>query len=539
MKLYIYLFNKYKKEIGIFKIKDNFILKSNDDNYFSYFPKYGENFNSKIILAIEETKSFNIKQVRFLYKNKDMIITFIESDLDTNHIEDNNFYDIFTEVIDFKIKQIVEKTYFKYLAKIKRQVHAIKLSLRVPEPYDICLYLFTIISLIINVASGESGVFETPFTIMLGIISFFRVITNLGKNKHDFNARYNGSKAIINPEKEEIINNIIKNRTNEYKDFVCSSFKANESEITQDIFMYSDKENKNLRNYASTMKLIKSKNRVKKTDDSRNMMGYVLSSKVKEGKQIFNSKLVGLDSDLHFYEKKDIFLKPVTYFDYVTNDESIFRVLTMANNSSYLFNGNKHTLYDNGSFKNIEGSSLTNLIGVNILLILNVDGIKYVVINRQNSFTDVNHFRLMPSGSGSLNYSDFKRNKKLSFNDILRIGMYRELEEESYIGTKYLNDHNARFNILGVARLISKSGKPDFFGKVEIDIAKSELENILKSYNIKQNKFLCTNKEHTLLENNYMEIIKLDKFLKENENNFLYNENESIQLRYTKYLLKM
>ncbi|UKI50215.1 MAG: hypothetical protein L6U99_01785 [Clostridium sp.] len=50
--------------------------------------------------------------------------------------------------------------------------------------------------------------------------------------------------------------------------------------------------------------------------------------------------------------------------------------------------------------------------------------------------------------------------------------MYRELEEESYLTEDYLNKHNAKFELLGFARLFSKAGKPDFFGMVTIEITK-------------------------------------------------------------------
>lgn len=287
------------------------------------------------------------------------------------------------------------------------------------------------------------------------------------------------------------------------------------------------------------MAIFESKNRVKETEDSKNMMGYVLSSKVKSGKMIFNSKLVGIDSELNFYPYKKIALKPVMYFDYVTNDESIYRALTVATKPKYLFKGYEYTLYPNKAFKNIDGSTLTNLIGVNIICVINVINTndKYVIINRQTTFTDVNHSKFVPSGSGYLNFADFKHNKNLSFKELLKLGMYRELEEESYLTVDYLTKHNAKFELLGFVRLFSKAGKPDFFGMVTIDLTSDECDEILRNYNKRQNEELKSNKEHTFLESNYMVLKEYNEFISLKDGSPTYCKNESPQLRYVKYLL--
>ena len=115
--------------------------------------------------------------------------------------------------------------------------------------------------------------------------------------------------------------------------------------------------------------------------------------------------------------------------------------------------------------------------------------------------------------------------------------MYRELEEESYLTEDYLNKHNAKFELLGFARLFSKAGKPDFFGMVTIEITKNECEEILKNYNKRQNEELKLNEEHTFLESNYMVLKEYDKFINGENGKLTYNKNESPQLRYVKYLL--
>jgi hypothetical protein len=72
---------------------------------------------------------------------------------------------------------------------------------------------------------------------------------------------------------------------------------------------------------------------------------------------------------------------------------------------------------------------------------------------------------LGPSGSGSLDWEDIdscrSRNNDMMLQDLLRLGMERELSEEigARVGTAY-----CRTAITGYARLLSRGGKPEFFG---------------------------------------------------------------------------
>ena len=68
-----------------------------------------------------------------------------------------------------------------------------------------------------------------------------------------------------------------------------------------------------------------------------------------------------------------------------------------------------------------------------------------------------------------------KNDENFTFKELLKYAMYRELSEESYIfinkdNTNNLNLNVTNFKVLGFARLASKAGKPDFFGKVQIKL---------------------------------------------------------------------
>ncbi len=58
MDLYAYIFNKYNKEIGIYKLNDGaYKYKSYDDKYCSAdFASFGANYCSMIILSLEAIK---------------------------------------------------------------------------------------------------------------------------------------------------------------------------------------------------------------------------------------------------------------------------------------------------------------------------------------------------------------------------------------------------------------------------------------------------------------------------------------------------
>ena len=157
-------------------------------------------------------------------------------------------------------------------------------------------------------------------------------------------------------------------------------------------------------------------------------------------------------------------------------------------------------------------------------------------------YNDVNGSRFVPSASGSLDLKDYvklKNKKQFHFKDLLKIGMLRELSEESYLNVDenmIINDLNLtvqNFKMLGFARLVSKAGKPDFFGKLEVKInSTNDIIRILENYDNYQNKYLGTHNHE--LETNRMIIISKDDFF----GNCLDEENLSPQLKYLIYLLK-
>ena len=157
----------------------------------------------------------------------------------------------------------------------------------------------------------------------------------------------------------------------------------------------------------------------------------------------------------------------------------IFKNICTPNEPTKVISGQKLTLnpLTNG-LRDIENSYLTNLIGINIMVELDVNGEIYYIVNLQSIYNDVNGSTFVPSASGSIDINDYLKNKNdenFTFKELLKYAMYRELSEESYIfinkdNTNNLNLNVTNFKVLGFARLASKAGKPDFFGKVQIKL---------------------------------------------------------------------
>ena len=220
----------------------------------------------------------------------------------------------------------------------------------------------------------------------------------------------------------------------------------------------------------------------------------------------------------------------------------IFKNICTPNEPTKVISGQKLTLnpLTNG-LRDIENSYLTNLIGINIMVELDVNGEIYYIVNLQSIYNDVNGSTFVPSASGSIDINDYLKNKNdenFTFKELLKYAMYRELSEESYIfinkdNTNNLNLNVTNFKVLGFARLASKAGKPDFFGKVQIKLnSVEEITKILNNYDLYQNKYLGSKTNE--LETMQMAIIsKHDLF-----NAKIEEVNQSPQLQYLIYLLK-
>ena len=287
--------------------------------------------------------------------------------------------------------------------------------------------------------------------------------------------------------KEEIIQTALQ-PTAKYEDFDSMDFKYANQET--EIFLYSPQANQHLAMNASKIVVEYQKSKQTLSKDSRRALACIISDKLSHDKSIFNGKLIGIDTDLCFNNIDKVVIKPVGYYAYVSTDEMIFRNMMISSDPNYYLAGHRLSLNPvTGKLKDIEHSSLTNLIGINLIVEIIVHKQHYLILQQQSMYNDVNGNRFVPSASGSLDrkdYKSFQNDKDKNFQTLLEYGMYRELQEECYVDVKQYTD--THFQLLGCARLMSKAGKPDFFAKLEIKVQhEDEIQKMLTIYDLCQN----------------------------------------------------
>lgn len=566
MKMIIYVKNSNNQFIGTYKLNEDVVFNKN-------------NLNKNILKALYESlnkRKVGLSQFKCLGKTKDACFFLVG----IKTFEEDLSLEYFTKLVDSKEEKISKRMLKKYQKKIKEA----KLSATLNAFFsnfglkDFIILFIEIAVLVISIVLklDESELYILILSVALLLINSIRKIINTifkvfeYRKSYELSSNYE-SKDLTNSIKKQVIDNYKK--SHKYKDFDYLVFKNGEItddiENSQEIFIYSDLENQNLKQFGASIKVLKNKYRNNLSDDSRNALAYVISNKLNYDKTIFNGHLIGINSDLNFKNVKEIEIKDVRYHNYVSADEMIYRNIKSATRFNKVIKGTDICLNPiTKGLIDIENSHLTNLIGVNLIIELHVNNKEYLIINQQSMYNDVNNSRLVPTSSGSLDKHDYIKfrlldiDENLGFEKLLSLGMFRELSEESYLDFEIkkdriivlsnLNLQVKDFHLLGVSRLVSKAGKPDFFGKLVLESNDQNIINkILENYDRKQNEYLGTKQE---LETTKMIIEEKEVLLDLNKRNKLfkkmymednkYSENNkekyilSPQLRYVFYLLE-
>lgn len=563
MKYIIYVKNKKNELVGIYNLKKITkvgslvdIKKTKKDIYYN--GKMNNNNLNLLYSLTEDLRNQNISllQYKCLGKNNEETYFLVKINIEDTNLTLNNFQQLDKEDNSYKKTINVLNKYHKKIVHGKHQAltNAILSELK---PID---YIMVIIEFILLIATIVTTLIKNPVdnntnncadsfnSLSILLLSIFVVLLQSVKtiikkiNKGlEFKKDCNLTTTIEGESKQDIINKIVNPKTfsKKYKDYQVMNFANSKKD---EAFIYSEKQNKTLDQNAAKLKINLEKDKIDLTNDSRKALAYIVSDKLENDKSIFNGKLLGINSDLNFDTLNCVNIKAVRYHSYVSTDEMIFKNICTPNEPTKVISGQKLTLnpLTNG-LRDIENSYLTNLIGINIIVELDVDGEIYYIVNLQSIYNDVNGSTFVPSASGSMDLNDYLRNKNkenFTFKELLKYAMYRELSEESYIfinkdNTNNLNLNVTNFKVLGFARLASKAGKPDFFGKVQIKLnSVEEITKILNNYDLYQNKYLGSKTNE--LETMQMVIIsKHDLF-----NAKIEEVNQSPQLQYLIYLLK-
>lgn len=563
MKYIIYVKNKKNELVGIYTLKKITkvaslvdIKKTKKDIYYN--GKMNNNNLNLLYSLTEDLRNQNISlsQYKCLGKNNEETYFLVKINIEDTNLTLNNFQQLNKEDNSYKKTINVLNKYHKKIVHGKHQAltNAILSELK-PIDYimviiEFALLIATIVTTLIKnpVDNNTNNCADSFNSLSILLLSIFVVLLQSVKtiikkiNKGlEFKKDCNLTTTIEGESKQDIINKIVNPKTfsKKYKDYQVMNFANSKKD---EAFIYSEKQNKTLDQNAAKLKINLEKDKIDLTNDSRKALAYIVSDKLENDKSIFNGKLLGINSDLNFDTLNCVNIKIVRYHSYVSTDEMIFKNICTPNEPTKVISGQKLTLnpLTNG-LRDIENSYLTNLIGINIMVELDVNGEIYYIVNLQSIYNDVNGSTFVPSASGSIDINDYLKNKNdenFTFKELLKYAMYRELSEESYIfinkdNTNNLNLNVTNFKVLGFARLASKAGKPDFFGKVQIKLnSVEEITKILNNYDLYQNKYLGSKTNE--LETMQMVIIsKHDLF-----NAKIEEVNQSPQLQYLIYLLK-
>lgn len=563
MKYIMYVKNKKNELVGIYTLKKITkvaslvdIKKTKKDIYYN--GKMNNNNLNLLYSLTEDLRNQNISlsQYKCLGKNNEETYFLVKINIEDTNLTLNNFQQLNKEDNSYKKTINVLNKYHKKIVHGKHQAltNAILSELK-PIDYIMVIIEFTLLiativtTLIKNPVDNNTNNCADSFnSLSILLLSLFVVLLQSVKtiikkiNKGlEFKKDCNLTTNIEGESKQDIINKIVNPKTfsKKYKDYQVMNFANSKKD---EAFIYSEKQNKTLDQNTAKLKINLEKDKIDLTNDSRKALAYIVSDKLENDKSIFNGKLLGINSDLNFDTLNCVNIKTVRYHSYVSTDEMIFKNICTPNEPTKVISGQKLTLnpLTNG-LRDIENSYLTNLIGINIMVELDVNGEIYYIVNLQSIYNDVNGSTFVPSASGSMDLNDYLKNKNdenFTFKELLKYAMYRELSEESYIfinkdNTNNLNLNVTNFKVLGFARLASKAGKPDFFGKVQIKLnSVEEITKILNNYDLYQNKYLGSKTNE--LETMQMVIIsKHDLF-----NAKIEEVNQSPQLQYLIYLLK-
>lgn len=545
MKYFIYIKNTKNGFLGVYQLINEDGLKPlnpkliNNTKNKIYTSSENNNYNLKLLSILYTSlneKKLELKQFKCIGRKKDNVYYLIRLGNATSDLTLSSF-----AKVNEKHQKVI-KVYDNYKKKINKEknkavMNAIFAELRFNDYFvlsvEIIIFITSLFLVFVN-NPLKGGI--TPLILLLSIFilllqSLEKIVTKISKGL-EFKKNCRLSTKIEGESKTKILEEVIDPMTfsSKYKNYQVMKFpKINEA------FIFSSFENKNFDSSATNLEVELSKDVISLSESSRKALAYIIATKLTEDKTIFNGKLLGINSELNFTILNKVEVKKVRYHNYVSTDEMIFQNIVIPTDSSNVISGKALTLnpLTNG-LMDIENSHLTNLIGINLMVELEYNNTKYYVINQQSMYNDVNSSRYSPSASGSLDLNDYytlKKHHLNSFKELLAIGMLRELSEESYI---FMDINKVEdITLLGFSRLVSKAGKPDFFGKINIKAnSEEELTNIIDNYTTCQNQYLGSKKHE--LEGNQMVIISREDLFNEN----LLKDELSPQLQYLIYLLK-
>ena len=197
---------------------------------------------------------------------------------------------------------------------------------------------------------------------------------------------------------------------------------------------------------------------------------------LKDNKYFFNQDKLGLSSDF-VKGSNTVRVHKGTYFDSFLTNEACISTLTRecdgieTNNATSLFPCKCNKEDSQYYLEDIATSRMNNHVGVSTVAFTEDN---YCVIRVQNSRTQYNNGKYVPTGSGSCDWTDLTGN---NFNETICNAMQRELCEENF---EKFSIHNTKLvgttKILGYFRWLTRCGKPEFVGITKLEYSYNDLK---------------------------------------------------------------
>ncbi len=256
----------------------------------------------------------------------------------------------------------------------------------------------------------------------------------------------------------------------------------------QDSILMSKKVNCYLRNHARQIQVVLKPNQFKKissrlkskADFYKNILVFKNFESRKENKMFSNDKKISLLTTIIPNIQRIFIFESCYYLSYLTNDLSTFDVEDSSDPSSpdSLWSGIDNFPYEPGNtpnnhrLKSLESSFLSNHIGGNTIAITNSGRL---ALWRQGRSALRSVGLLAPTGSGSLDYEDYKVLNRKNLAAMVIKGMERELLEECHTSGSEIRNIIRETKIIGFYRWVGKAGLPGFLGITKLNVEMNDM----------------------------------------------------------------
>ena len=200
-----------------------------------------------------------------------------------------------------------------------------------------------------------------------------------------------------------------------------------------------------------------------------------------DGSMFGNDRKLSLINTIAPGQKEAVVFESCYYLSYLTNDLSTLDVEDGEDKGRprKVWAGIDHFPVEKGHgaelirMKSLEATGLSNHMGGNTLAFTND---RRLVITRQSRGSLRSVRLLAPSGSGSLDYNDFKKGTRDTLGRVVTTGMEREFLEENHAQGAAFHGWTLATRIIGFYRWVGKGGLPGFLGVTRVGADSSELE---------------------------------------------------------------